>query len=86
MTLVLVDWQQSTKVGGPAPAHQAKIDDRSGNVDENKGQLTSAAGQREVPAPSEQPVCATPVGATTAEAPVSQLGPPVAATAHDVLL
>ena len=54
---VFVAWEQSTKDGGPAPARQAKIDDRSGNVVENKGPLTSAVGQREIPAPSEQHLC-----------------------------
>jgi hypothetical protein len=41
---VFVDWEQSTKDGGPAPARQAKIDERSGNVIENKGQLWEPAG------------------------------------------
>jgi len=43
----------------PAPVRQAKINERSGNVDENKGPLTSAAGQAEDPAIVEQPVCGT---------------------------
>jgi hypothetical protein len=41
---VFVAWEQSTKDGDPAPARQAKIDDRSGNVTENKGQLWEPAG------------------------------------------
>jgi hypothetical protein len=41
---VLVGWEQSTKDGDPAPARQAKIDDRSGNVIENKGRLWEPAG------------------------------------------
>jgi hypothetical protein len=51
---------------GERPACDAKIDDRSGNVDENKGSLTSAAGQREVPAPSEQQTGDARVGITVA--------------------
>jgi hypothetical protein len=63
---VLVAREQSTKDGASAPAPQAKIDDRSGNVDENKGSLTSAAGQREVPVPSEQHLRDARVGITAA--------------------
>jgi len=66
---VFVDWEQSTKDGGPAPARQAKIDERSGNVIENKGQLTSAAGKREIPAPC-------PCGAGVPPAVVGAFRPP----------
>jgi hypothetical protein len=41
---VFVAWEQSTKDGASAPARQAKIDDRSGNAIENKGQLWEPAG------------------------------------------
>ena len=56
----------SKETGKSACPTSRKLDDRSGNVDENKGQLTSAAGQREVPAPSEQQMGDARVGITVA--------------------
>jgi hypothetical protein len=45
---------ESQGTGKSACPTSEKLDERSGNVDENKGPLTSPPGQREVPAPSEQ--------------------------------
>jgi len=41
---VFVGWEQSTTNCHSAPPRQPKIDDRSVNVDENKGPIISAAG------------------------------------------
>jgi len=56
----------SKETGKSACPTSRKLDDRSGNVDENKGPLTSAVGQREVPAPSEQQTGDARVGITVA--------------------
>jgi hypothetical protein len=50
---------ESQETGKNACPTCEKLDERSGNVDENKGPLTSAAGQAEDPAIVEQPVCGT---------------------------
>ena len=57
---------EGQETGKSACPTSRKLDDRSGNVDENKGPLTSAAGQREVPAPSEQQMGDARVGITVA--------------------
>ncbi len=51
---VFMGWEQSTTDCHSAPARHAKIDDRSGNVAENKGQPISAAGR---PPTCRLPIC-----------------------------
>jgi hypothetical protein len=49
--------ERRSKGHSPAAARQAKFNERSRNVDENKGRLAEAVSRQEVPARTAQPVC-----------------------------
>ncbi len=57
---------QNGRADSEPVVREAKIDDRSGYVDENKAQPTAPASQRQDGTPAEQPVCATQVGVIAA--------------------